>query len=86
MAKIDTVGDLRKFLADTIDKVERGDIDDAKARNIAKLAAQINNAFYSEAKIMVIAWQMRSHVFPLGDLPMKVDKDAPRIEFKERKL
>lgn len=49
--KIKTAGDLRAFLCDAIQKVEGGEMDVEVARNITKLAAQVNESIYAEAKI-----------------------------------
>lgn len=76
--KIHTAGDLRAYLAELMDKIETGQIDEARARNITKAAAQINNAFYAEAKVQYLHWQMGKQVYPNGDLPLRVDKDDPR--------
>ena len=42
---IKTTGDLREFLAMTIEDVASGDIDLDKATHITKLAAQVNESF-----------------------------------------
>ena len=51
MAKITTTGDLRDFLCSAINSVANGTMDVEKARNITKLAGQVNESFYSEVKV-----------------------------------
>lgn len=49
--KIKTTGELRDFLATMMIGVKNGDLDLDKARNITKLASQINESFYAEIKV-----------------------------------
>lgn len=49
--KIKTTGELRDFLAMMMLGVKNGDLDLDKARNITKLAGQINESFYAEVKV-----------------------------------
>ena len=49
--KIRTTGELRDFLATIMLGVKNGDIDLDKARNITRLAGQINESFYAEVKV-----------------------------------
>ena len=51
MAAINTTGDLRKFLCNSISSVANGTMDIAKAREVTKLAGQVNESFYSEVKV-----------------------------------
>lgn len=46
-----TTGELRDFLATMMVGVKNGDLDIEKARNITKLAGQINESFYAEVKV-----------------------------------
>jgi hypothetical protein len=70
MAKINTAGDLREFLASAINSVANGTLDPDKARNITKLAAQINESFYSEIKIAKVQLELGRDCKPLGQLPI----------------
>lgn len=47
---IHTSGELREFLCECINNVANGTIDTEKARNITKLAAQVNESVYAELK------------------------------------
>jgi len=51
MAKITNTGELREFLCQAINMVANGQMDTEKARNITKLAAQVNESLYSEVKV-----------------------------------
>jgi len=68
MAKIATTGQLRQFLADTLLAVRDGKMDTDKARNITKLAAQINESIYSEIKTARIMEDLGREVAGLGEL------------------
>lgn len=70
MAKIKTTGDLREFLASTINSVANGTIDPQKASSINKLASQINESFYSEIKIARVRNDLKKPVADLGSLPL----------------
>jgi hypothetical protein len=71
MAKIQTTGGLREFLASAINNVANGTMDSDKARNITKLAAQINESFYSEIKIAKVQKEMGKEAAELGALPLQ---------------
>jgi hypothetical protein len=74
MAKqIKTTGELREFLVSMIIGVKDGDLDLDKARNITKLAAQINESFYSEVKIAKAAIEMGNAAAELGTLPINMN-------------
>ena len=45
MAAINTTGDLRKFLCNSISSVANGTMDIAKAREVTKLGGQVNESF-----------------------------------------
>jgi hypothetical protein len=49
--QIKTTGELRDFLAMMMVGVKNGDLDLDKARNITKLAGQINESLYAEVKV-----------------------------------
>ena len=65
---IKTTGNLRQFLADSIVAVKNGDMDADTARGVTKLAAQINESFYSEVKIARTAKELGKPAANLGDL------------------
>jgi hypothetical protein len=68
MRKIKTTGELREFLCEIAAGVEAGKVEPEKARNITKLAAQVNESFYSEIKVQQTAIQAGQQVVGLGDL------------------
>ena len=49
--KIETVGQLRSFLCESIVDVRNGNIRVEIASQINKMAAQVNESFYSECKV-----------------------------------
>lgn len=72
MSQIKRTGDLRQFLATAIEDVKNGRMDVSTAREITKLAAQINESFYSEVKIAQTAKQLGQTAVPMGDLKIGV--------------
>jgi hypothetical protein len=51
MSKIKTTGQLREFLCSSINSVANGTLDVQKASHITKLAGQVNESIYAEARI-----------------------------------
>ena len=51
MAKINNTGELREFLCSTINMVANGTFDVNKAKEVTKIAAQINESLYAEVKV-----------------------------------
>ena len=70
MAAINTAGDLRKFLCNSINSVANGTMDISKAREATKLAGQVNESFYSEVKVARLQMDMEKEVHKLGSLPV----------------
>ena len=70
MAAINTAGDLRKFLCNSINSVANGTMDIAKEREVTKLAGQDNESFYSEVKAARLKMDMEKEVHKLGSLPV----------------
>lgn len=68
--KIRTTGELRDFLATMIIGVKNGQIEAEKARNITKLAAQVNESLYSEIKAAKTQAELGRDVSQLGELPI----------------
>jgi hypothetical protein len=69
--KINTTGELRTFLADLLVNVANGSADLDAARAMVKVAAQINESFYSEikaAQVQMETFGEASHL--LGNLPI----------------
>lgn len=74
MAKIKTTGQLREFICSAITGVANGTMDTDKARNITKLAAQVNESFYSEIKIAKVMVESGKDSAKLGSLPINGDE------------
>ena len=70
MAKINTAGDLREFLCSSINSVANGTMDIAKAREVTKLAGQVNESFYAEVKVARLKLDLEKQVDELGTLPV----------------
>ena len=70
MAAINTTGDLRKFLCNSISSVANGTMDIAKAREVTKLAGQVNESFYSEVKVARLQMDLEEEANKLGSLPV----------------
>ena len=70
MSKITTSGELREFLCSAINGVANGTFDINKAREVTKLAAQVNESFYSEIKIAKIQFDAGKEAGKLGSLPI----------------
>ena len=67
---IKTTGQLREFLTNMLIGVKDGTIKDAEARNITKMAAQINESFYSEIKTNKTRLEAGEKLRELGKLPI----------------
>ena len=70
MAAINTIGDLRKFLCSSITSVANGTMDISKAREVTKLAGQVNESFYSEVKVARLQIDLKEESDKLGSLPV----------------
>ena len=68
--KIKTTGELREFLVNMLIGVRNGDLEPDRARNITKMAAQVNESFYSEIKIAKIQIEAGQQAQDLGMLPI----------------
>ena len=70
MAAINTTGDLRKFLCNSINAVANGTMDISKAKEVTKLAGQVNESFYSEVKVARLQIDLKEEHDKLGSLPV----------------
>ena len=70
MAKINTAGDLREFLCSSINSVANGTMDISKAREVTKLAGQVNESFYAEVKVARLQLDLEKEASELGMLPV----------------
>lgn len=68
MPKITTSGDLREFLCSAINSVANGTMAIEKAREVTKLAGQVNESFYSEVKVARMQLDLGNEVSKLGTL------------------
>ena len=68
MAAINTTGDLRKFLCNSISSVANGTMDISKAKEVTKLAGQVNESFYSEVKVARLQIDLQEKATKLGSL------------------
>jgi len=71
MAAINTTGDLRQFLCNSINSVANGTMDIGKAREVTKLAGQVNESFYSEVKVARLQLDLEKEAQELGTLSME---------------
>lgn len=70
MSSIKTSGQLREFLVNMMIGVKDGNVKLDEASRITKLAAQINESFYSEIKIAKVMMEAGKTVADLGTLPI----------------
>lgn len=75
MAKINTSGDLREFLCSSINSVANGTMDIAKAREVTKLAGQVNESFYAEVKVAQQQIALGNEAAKFGDLDINSDQE-----------
>lgn len=66
--KLKTTGDLRRFMADTMLEIKNGTVEEGVARNIIKMSAQLNESFYSEAKIAKLKLEAGEAMDKFGQL------------------
>ena len=71
MSGIKTTGQLRQFLADMLVGIKNGHTDIAKASQITKMAAQINESVYSEIKTARVRKELGdASAVPMGALEL----------------
>jgi len=70
MSKITNAGQLREFLCSSINAVGNGTMSSDKARDITKLAAQVNESLYSEVKVAKTQIELGKEAEKFGDLPL----------------
>jgi hypothetical protein len=74
MAKITNTGELRAFLCSTINSVANGTFDVNKAKEVIKLAAQVNESLYAEVKVARIQLELGREVTKFGGLQLGEDE------------
>lgn len=67
---LETTGDVRRALANTIKGVMHGDIKAGDAMTIIKGCEQMNNSLYAEIKYMAMLVTLGQQPAKLGELPM----------------
>jgi hypothetical protein len=75
MAKITKSGELRDFLCSAINSVANGTMGIEKAREITKLAGQVNESFYAEVKVARLQLDLGRESSKLGQLKVNDDDE-----------
>jgi hypothetical protein len=65
---IKTTGDLRNYLASIMVSVGNGTCAPEKAREIVKVAGQINESFYSEVKVQRLKMDLKQESDSFGEM------------------
>lgn len=68
MSKITNTGELREYLCKAIDDLANGNMDIETARNITKLAGQVNESLYAEVKVSKTKVELGEKSTRFGDL------------------
>jgi hypothetical protein len=76
MAKITNTGQLRDFLCAAINAVGNGTMDAEKARNITKLAGQVNESLYAEVKVAKTKIELGVEADKIGSLMLGVGSET----------
>ena len=66
--QIKTTGDLRDYLAKIMVSVGNGTCATDKAREIVKVAGQINESFYSEVKVQRLKMDLKQESEKFGEM------------------
>lgn len=74
MAKITNTGELREFLCSAINNVANGTFDINKAKEVTKLAAQVNESLYSEVKVAKTQIELGKEAARFGELKLGTDE------------
>ena len=73
MAQIKNTSELRSFLCKSINMVANGTMETEKARNITKMAAQINESMYAEVKVARTQRELGQESAKFGELALATD-------------
>jgi hypothetical protein len=68
MSKITNTGELRAFLCSAINNVANGTFDVHKAKEVTKIAAQVNESLYAEVKVARTQLELGREVAKFGAL------------------
>jgi hypothetical protein len=67
-SKIRTTGQLRSFLLDAIERLDRGELAPDKAAQMAKLAGQVNTSMMVEVRVAIVNAEAGKPRADFGDL------------------
>ena len=70
MSKITNTGELREFLCSAINGVANGTFDVNKAKEVTKIAAQINESLYAEVKVAKTQIDLGNEAAKFGELKL----------------
>jgi len=70
MSKIKTTTELRAFLCKAINDTADGTMGPDKAKNIAKLAAQVNGSINAEVNVAKLQLELDKESKEFGELPL----------------
>jgi len=68
MSKIKNAGQLREFLLDAMPKIEAGTMEPDVARNLIKMASQVNESVYAEIKVYKVQMEAGMAIGKMGHL------------------
>lgn len=80
--KLDTQGDLRRFLLESMVELRNGEIPTSMANGLARLASTVNDSLFAEARIAVVAMMAGQTPTEIGDLNLEHREPLPVIEEK----
>lgn len=80
---LETTGDVRRVLANTIKAVAHGDMKSPDALTVIKGCEQMNNSLYAEIKYMAMLVALGQQPASLGELPM-FGKDYRKRDTEEQ--
>lgn len=66
--EIKTTGHLRQVLGETLVALRNNQISTEQAKNISRIATQINQSFYAEVKAYLVMKSLNRKAPPLGQL------------------
>ena len=77
-ARIKTTGQLREFLCDTLEHVRNGNIETETAARLTRLAAQVNESFYAEVKVIRAKQDLGQKIDLFGGLRVNVGDEETK--------
>jgi hypothetical protein len=76
--KIETTGQLREFLCDVLQDVRHGEIETETAARLTRLAAQVNESFYAEVKVIRAKQDLGQKIDTFGSLHVNVGDEEEK--------